>query len=153
MCIAHHLRMMKHTLSTQSNLRRLARLIFANRVGCGARLFGTFGLVAQKVAVGCLHEQQQHRTYTGLTTRDVLVHDNCLTETRTIQVPATCHSAHVSLCHSKQLHRSHSLVSLGAMLGQGCPERNAHHTSGQATDVDFYGSYQAQYWFAIQERW
>lgn len=103
MCIAHHLRMMKHTLSTQSNFRWIARLIFRNRVGCAARLLGTFGPAAQKVAVGCLHEQQQDRTYTGLSTRDVLVHDNGLTETRSIQVPATCHSAHVSLCDGKQL--------------------------------------------------
>lgn len=33
-CIAHHLRMMKHTLSTKSNLRRIARLIFRTRGGC-----------------------------------------------------------------------------------------------------------------------
>lgn len=103
MCIAHHLRMMKHTFSTQSNFRRIARLIFRNRVGYVARLLGTFRPVAQKVAVGCLHEQQQLRTYTGLSTRDVLVHDNGLTETRSTQAPATCHSAHVSLCDGKQL--------------------------------------------------
>lgn len=33
-CIAHHLRMMKHTLSTKSNLRWIARLIFCTRGGC-----------------------------------------------------------------------------------------------------------------------
>lgn len=103
MCIAHHLRMMKHSLSTWSNLRRIARLIFRNIVECAAHQFGTFVLVSQEEAVGCLHEQQQDRTYAGLTTRDVLVHDNGLTEIRSIQIPATCHLAHVSLCDRNQL--------------------------------------------------
>lgn len=75
-CIAHHLRMMKHTLSTQSNLRRMALLSSANRAGRASRLFGTFG-----PAVGCLHEQRQLRPYTGTGNNDVQAHDNGLTKT------------------------------------------------------------------------
>lgn len=68
-CFADHLRMMKHTLSIQSNLRRIDRISLRDRVERAARSFGTFGPVAQEAAVGCLHEQQQH--HTGVTTRDV----------------------------------------------------------------------------------
>lgn len=70
-CCADHLRMMKHTLSIHSNLRRIDRISLRDRVERAARIFGTFGPVAQEVAVGCLHEQQQRRRYTGVTTRDV----------------------------------------------------------------------------------
>ena len=128
-----------HPFRLSQNLRWIDRLDFRNSVEHTARLSGTFGPVAHKVAVGCLHAQRQRRKYTRGSTRDVLVHDNGLSRTRSIQVPATCLSAHASLCDYGQLLREHFNVSLGAILVRTSPRgMNAHHTDEQSTGIGFY---------------
>lgn len=81
---AHQFRMMKHTFRLRQISGRLTDLSSATEERVLSTFSGFSGPVAQEVAVGCMHAQPPHRAYTRGTTRDVLVHDNGLTETRSI---------------------------------------------------------------------